>query len=558
MRPLRLFSSVGFWWILCLLWAGLLAWNSRFAMNPDGVSYLDMASNTVSGSPAALLNSYWSPGFPALVAALFAVTHPPRVLEFPLVHLLNYAVFVVALSCFTFFLRTWAPPREERTSFITPLGFGLFLWFTTEFTTLRDVSPDLLLAAFVFLVAALACRLARPHGNWRHGVALGLTLAIGYYAKTVFLPLGLVLLALNFVASRSIAYGRRNVLYATAALLGAAAPLVIGLSCHTGRFTIGETGRLNYLWYANRRELGNYLGWTGGFGDAYAALAHPPRKLLDSPVTFEYAAPVAGTYPLWFDPAYWWTGASPRFELRAQLAAVRENLNVYAAAFRLTSGLVLGVLLILFFPSRRNRCYPESPNHWWLLAWPLAACSGYALIHIEFRFIGPFLVLFWLGVYRLLLPRIEAGARAAIVAAILLTLFVPSSLVLRSEWSPTNPPDQTLMARALHEAGVEAGDRLALVGPGFTAYYAHCAGVRIVAEVSDPAAFWRLDAEHRAAVIDALASTGAKALAAVDRPDQALAAGWHDTTISGSRRFSVLALQRPLMSQTLSRAPRQH
>ena len=41
-------GSIPFWWALCIGVATMLAWSGRQSMNPDGLSYLDMASAAVS------------------------------------------------------------------------------------------------------------------------------------------------------------------------------------------------------------------------------------------------------------------------------------------------------------------------------------------------------------------------------------------------------------------------------------------------------------------------------------------------------------------------------
>src|SRR5260221_10229953 len=49
-----------FWFIAVSL--GLIqAWVTRFAMNPDGVSYLDIGDGFWRGDLRLLLNGYWSP-----------------------------------------------------------------------------------------------------------------------------------------------------------------------------------------------------------------------------------------------------------------------------------------------------------------------------------------------------------------------------------------------------------------------------------------------------------------------------------------------------------------
>ena len=51
----------------------------------------------------------------------------------------------------------------------------------------------------------------------------------------------------------------------------------------------------------------------------------------------------------------------------------------------------------------------------WLILWPLAAFSMFALVLIEGRFIAPFLVLFWISVYDAVSPgSLVPAQRAAI------------------------------------------------------------------------------------------------------------------------------------------------
>src|SRR5258708_5884113 len=77
---------------------GLLqAWDFRFEMNPDGISYLDMAEAFLRDGYSGLVNGYWSPLYPRSAdiararVGVFARPHRelgsvcplPRVLCFP-------------------------------------------------------------------------------------------------------------------------------------------------------------------------------------------------------------------------------------------------------------------------------------------------------------------------------------------------------------------------------------------------------------------------------------------------------------------------------------------
>src|SRR5208282_1563795 len=82
-------GSVPCWWGLCACFAAILTWSARHSMNPDGLSYLDLASEALAGGPSKLLNSYWSPGYPALIGIAMLVFRPSADQEFALIHFVN-------------------------------------------------------------------------------------------------------------------------------------------------------------------------------------------------------------------------------------------------------------------------------------------------------------------------------------------------------------------------------------------------------------------------------------------------------------------------------------
>ena len=58
---------------LCLAWAAVIAWAHHREMDPDGFSYLQIADQAAHGNIASLINAYWSPGYPAMLAVLLAL-----------------------------------------------------------------------------------------------------------------------------------------------------------------------------------------------------------------------------------------------------------------------------------------------------------------------------------------------------------------------------------------------------------------------------------------------------------------------------------------------------
>src|SRR5262245_52363479 len=90
-------TSTNCWWAFCLFCAAVLTWNNRHSMNPDGLSYLDLASEASKHGPTELVNGYWSPAYPALIGVALFLFRPTTDLEFPVVHAVNFVIFVFAL-----------------------------------------------------------------------------------------------------------------------------------------------------------------------------------------------------------------------------------------------------------------------------------------------------------------------------------------------------------------------------------------------------------------------------------------------------------------------------
>src|SRR5262249_42205957 len=158
-------------------------------MNPDGMGYLDMASESLKSGPSNLVNGYWSPLYPTLICLTISILRPSSALTFPVVHITNFVVFSLALACFTFFLRSWlaiqrdGAAKEHRIPHLIPFCFCIFLWFTMGFVRPSIETPDMSVTAMVLLAAGICCRLCLLGSRWRDFFALGSVLGAAYYAK---------------------------------------------------------------------------------------------------------------------------------------------------------------------------------------------------------------------------------------------------------------------------------------------------------------------------------------------------------------------------------------
>ena len=79
----------------------------RNYLNPDGLSYLEVASHTVEKGPGSLLHLYWSPLYPALIAAALSVFRPTPAHEIELVHVVNELLVIGASATCSWFIWTW-------------------------------------------------------------------------------------------------------------------------------------------------------------------------------------------------------------------------------------------------------------------------------------------------------------------------------------------------------------------------------------------------------------------------------------------------------------------
>jgi hypothetical protein len=253
-----------------------------------------------------------------------------------------------------------------------------------------------------------------------------------------------------------------------------------------------------------------------------------------SPAVYEFARPVAGTYPLWYDPPYWYEGVGARVAVRAQLAAsARTAVDYLALLFKdlgvFTIPVVILYLLALVrgagrWRQRGRSCATALADQYLLLVPGLAAVGLYLLVgHVEPRLIGPFLVLILVAA----LAAVPAGLRGVRVAgwslglsALALTAYLlyDAQNVCRALAAGEGPAAHPAwrVANFLERRGITAGAGVGYIGYTFDAYWARLGGYRVVAEVPDKEAarFWGARRAVRDQVIGALQRAGARAVLA--------------------------------------------
>lgn len=562
---LRLRSA---WWGLAATLGFAHAWANRSdLLSSDGLSYFDIATAYLRGDWAHAINAYWSPLYSWLLAAALWIFNPSAYWELSVMRLVNWVIFLYAMACFDFLMREFLRwrhakistlPEEMRTDppnwVFLILGYSLFIWFTIFQIKIPQEHPDVLLSGFIYLIVGLLLRIQRGRANWAVFVALGVTLGIGYLAKAVMVPLACVFVLMSLFAVGKVTKAFPRALLAMVVFLFVAAPFMIALSQSKGRLTYGETGKLNYVWSVN-------LGWVSGeYTTLYwekdvpfiGAPVHPMHKVYEEPAIYEFTTPVGGTYPPWYDPSYWYEGLHPRVELMGQVRRLAYSAHGYYQFFFSTAqfGLLIAVLFLYLVENDgrlRSVC-----RHWVLILPGLVAMGMYSLVWMEPRYVATFLVILWLGLFSGVRlsgrwPASELFTKMVLsVTSFLFILMIGSSAseiasttqaLVRGEGVAVHQNWQ--LANELKLTGAQSGESLAILGRGFHAYWARLAGMKIVAEIPHPEAFWGADEETKASVRQILTKYGAKYLVAREIPIHTDKTGWRQAGTTGYFIYSL-------------------
>ncbi len=527
-------------WLVAVCTGFLQAWAVRFWLSPDGNTYLDIASSYCRGDWKNAVNAYWSPLFSWLLAFCLAIFRPGPYWESTLLHLLNFVAFLLSLLAFEFFFRAFLSARKQlawtmRENGDLPeagwwvLGYGLF--FSTSFfvLSLNITTPDIWVAVWTFLVAGLILRIRTSSGSPALFALLGITLACAYLTKSFYFPMSFVFLLTAWLASGA---PRKTFKFAASALAIFAlfaGPWVFFLSRAKHRFTFGDVGKLAFAITVDQIQQSFF--WQGD--NRTGTPQHPVRQLLTKPRLYEFATPIAGTYPPSYDPSYWMEGAKPHFSLIGQLRVFRQSAGTIFQCLVDQIEYMVGLLFLLFLLDDPK--WPALLRHQWFL-WlpPLLACISYSLVLVEGRYIAPFLLLLWVSAFSFAASSAPALSSRNAMALALALLSVTTLRVAKSTASDfltvlaKQENADFEVAEGLHVLGIQPGDKAASIARMADVHWARLAGIKIVSEIplGEENVFWTANASEKSRVFEALARTGAKVLVTKNAPPSAVLEGW--------------------------------
>lgn len=407
--------------VVIVLLAALRAWEARYDVSPDGISYLDLSDAVLQGRWGGLVSTYWAPLYPVLIGAArlalgwTSLGAPAN--EFVVVHAVNLALYIVSLVAFEWLVLELAASGAGWGNHALATVWGrigayvLFGAVTLAMSPPSLTTPDLLVNASCFAAFASVLRLER-RGGAGNACLLGAALGLGVLAKSFMLPFSVLVLGL--VAVRLGARGLRTLAFAAGAWLILVAPWVAAMTHSVGHLSMGDTGRLNYIWFVDGQQPPN--------GPDLPTSALPAANI--QVVAGLALMPAAnGTNPLWRDPARWYQALHVRFDATRQLAVLEHGLQYYLTLF---APLILaGAVLIALGDVERLRAA-------WRRAWPILVPCGagllaYALVYTLARYLVPFAIATALLVTLAVEPA-PSSPRVPLRAALAI------SLVLTCEW----------------------------------------------------------------------------------------------------------------------------
>ena len=512
-------------WIVVSIFGFFQAMAGRFYMNPDGVSYSDLADAYSRADWHSAISPYWSPLYPFLLSIAFRLVHPSAYFEPIAIHLLNFLLYLVCFACLQLFIFEIAMPRDVQSvnggvRFSRPalLAFGAvaFLTLAQHYLPLSLVTPDLCVLAVALLASTAVLRLERLGINNGRLIGLGIILAIGYLAKAAFFPVAFVFMAAALARKTALRTLLVRSCVVTAAFFAIAGPNILAVSKIKHSITFADTGKLNYLWFVNGMSSIHFEvpGNTQGLP------IHPSRKIFDNPNVYEFASPVRGTYPVWFNPSYWNEGVSPRFDLEQQLNAIRATSYAYKAMFSKASEFFFAWLLLAVLQYQSGlSLLTNLQERWRILVPSLAALAVYWPVFVEGRYIAGFILIIWIAMYssiRLPDNRVSGNLLSATVTvlavAMLITLYPQLHDNVEASSQPM-PNPQWEVAKALHrDFGLQDNDSVGCIGHCFFSYWARLAHLKIVTEIPSHQAFvfHSSSPSTRLTALRSMAATGAK------------------------------------------------
>ena len=572
MSPNRLRFAPWVYTLLVLLCGIGYAEYSNYQLDGDAVSFMDIADAIRQHNLPLVVNGYWNPGYPFVLAIAKSIAKPSRWNELHVFYLANFFIFAACVGAMLFFVASLCALREAKAGdefqptlsrpALQLIGLAGLLASATHELPLGAVRADTLLLLFFLLAGGILARLLISF-EFKWFPLLGLTLGCAYLTKSfAFIPSVFLFAVLFFWGLRMKSNFRVRVVggavVAGVIFLALAGPYIYGISEQRGRLTTGDSARLNYAFFVDKMERWHEV-WTGKMGHATGPFKHPEKRELASPAVYTFDQHPVGTFPLWFDPAYWTDGATPHFWLAGQLRLASRTfvLLIRYLIGHLELFLVLAVLLSFgnSFSRHRRKVLALLP----FVILGLSFFATYFPVDFQDRYLAAALFLVTLPPLALLVRRegeggYQMGSAVAMLLAVLILANATADILERRRQlalvtSHGGAWDSNVWqaAEGLEKLGIEPGTPIACIGTYACIndpYWAHLAGTPIRAQIevepdaSDPGRYWQ-SLPNKQEVVDLLRSHQLAAIVGIFKPAAKEPDGWQEL---GTGNFYVYML----------------
>lgn len=486
--------------VLGFVLVALTAYSARYTLNPDGVSYISIASQYVDGHSSDAINAYWSPLLSWLIAPLIALGFTGQD-SFMIVNTL-IALGIIFVGVITI----W---RYSNKNFMATFAFWLSILPFLMFATQTVITPDLLtvlsMGLFILVVFKLEESLRSKELDLKWLILTAAVGAIGYYAKLFFLPFFMAAIITLLITRQSLLVSSekkwtwikperkdlRALLLLILLLFLFIAPWVLAISVKSGHLTLGTSFSYNISNAGQENTKENPKARANPFT---RILWPPPNEHAVASNEDPTQLPHASLGP---------SDGNPGFSLKNYAAWVKNNGHVYIDKVTSLSPLLISTVLATFTvialgSTRYKKHYPMYIS---ILALIMYA-GGYApVVRVNQRYLWPLLIpIIYIGI--LLVVRLHQyfesqELRKKWASAI---LFISLPLASISSFQPNlrvlankpSEPTLSIYARDILKSGI-ASEGARIIGNEFAevtylAYYlgAQNYGVTNAVDLNDP------------------------------------------------------------------------
>ena len=518
-----------FFFLIALIIGLIHAWFTRYMVCGDAIPYLDIGDAYFRADWSSAINLTYSPLYSWILGLAIYIFKPLAYWESTFIHFINLIIFLIAFFCFDFFLQQLIQyHKQKELNFsksglsILPewawlvLGYTLFIWSSMNLITISSVTPDMCVSAIVYLITGIMLKIQKGTTNRFTFILLGALLGLGYLAKAIMLPLAFIYLALSIFLIKNLRTAIIRILLTSLVFLLISSPFILAISKIKGSLTFSECPILNYAWNLNESTYECCKTYEPICGK----LIHPARTIFNHPKAYEYSTPIKATDPIWQIQTYWYDGLKPHFTLKGQLKIFMRTAYQYFDLFFHMQGMLLTGFLVLVLINLKNISWLKDIYEQKILLIPaITAMVLYFLIHVELRYLGPFVVLFWLGLFSILkLSDSKEIKKILSYSIIILSIFMLITSIISKDllenFNNTSAYVQWQIADELEKAGLKKGDKAAVALFDNDFYWARLAKMPVIAEVGELADFWAADDSVKLEVFKAFKQAGAKVVLA--------------------------------------------